>query len=168
MIYTRRKYILKRLAKEIFTEYMGAMPRSLLLAKGPDAPSSASRWIVLLCTGQAAHGAPYREVHQIEVHCRSLPLASCGAALTRPDSWAGESVALGVVPLVEGNAGVVGLVNTRNLHSRPRSSGTAALNLELEALHVELRLADMALVETNVLHTNEVLARWDVLLNGPT
>jgi hypothetical protein len=69
--------------------------------------------------------------------------------------------------LVERNTRITRLVNTWDLHSRPRLSSSAALNLKLEALDVELRLADVALVQTNVLNANEVLARRDVILNSP-
>jgi hypothetical protein len=69
--------------------------------------------------------------------------------------------------LVERNTRIARLVHTRDLHSRSWLSSSAALNLKLEALDVELRLADVALVEANMLNANKVLARGDVLLHSP-
>jgi hypothetical protein len=83
------------------------------------------------------------------------------------NSWAREGVALGVVPLVEGNTGIGSLVSARKLDGRAKRAGSAGLDLQLEALDVELRLADVALVETNVLDADEVLASGDALLNSP-
>ena len=54
-----------------------------------------------------------------------------------PHSRAGEGVALGVVPLVEGNTSVGSLVNTRNFHGRAGLAGAGTLDLELEALNVD-------------------------------
>lgn len=72
-----------------------------------------------------------------------------------------------VTHLVECNTGVVGLVSTRELDSGAKLSSAAGLDLKLEALDVELRLADVALVEANVLNADEVLASGDALLDGP-
>jgi hypothetical protein len=75
---------------------------------------------------------------------------------TVPDSRAGEGVGLGVVPLVEGNTGVGGLVNTGNLDGGTKFAGSRRLNLELEALNVELGLTDVSFVQANMLDTDEV------------
>jgi hypothetical protein len=88
-------------------------------------------------------------------------------SLTREDLGAWHGVGLGVVPLVERNPGVVGLVDTRNLDSGTELGSSRALDLELEALDVELRLADVGLVETNVLYANKVFSSRDALLDGP-
>jgi hypothetical protein len=71
------------------------------------------------------------------------------------------------LPLVECNTSIRSLVSTGELDSRAGLSSAGGLNLKLEALNVELRLADVALVETNVLNADEVLASGDVLLDGP-
>jgi hypothetical protein len=62
---------------------------------------------------------------------------------------------------------IVGLVDTGNLDSGAGLSSSAGLDLKLKALDVELRLADVTLVEANVLNADEVLASGDVLLDGP-
>jgi hypothetical protein len=87
--------------------------------------------------------------------------------LSVPHLGAGHGVGLGVVPLVEGNTGVVGAVDTGNLGLGRGVASAGRGNLQLEALHVELSLADVALVETDVLNADEVLASRDVLLDGP-
>jgi hypothetical protein len=84
-----------------------------------------------------------------------------------PDSRAREGVALGVVPLVECDTGIGSLVRAGELDCRARISSATGLDLQLEALDVELRLADVALVQANVLDADEVLASGDVLLNSP-
>ena len=106
--------------------------------------------------------------------------------LSVPQLGAGHGVRLGVVPammlvclarvfgtvgidlpLVEGDTGVVGLVETGDLDRRGEFAGTGRLNLQLEALHVELSLADMALVDGDVLNADKVLASRNALLDGP-
>lgn len=72
-----------------------------------------------------------------------------------------------VTYLVECNARVVSLVRAGELDSRAKLSSAAGLDLELEALDVELRLADVTLMETNVLNADEVLAGGDALLDLP-
>jgi hypothetical protein len=96
-----------------------------------------------------------------------------------PHSWTRERVRLRVVPLVERNAWVSGLVDARNFDSRSWLASARRLDLELVALNVEpegvsmclarswcrgclLRLSDVAFVQTNVLDADEVLASGDV------
>jgi hypothetical protein len=73
-----------------------------------------------------------------------------------PDSRAGEGVGLGVVPLVEGDTGIGRLVNTGDLDGGAELGGARRLDLDLEALNVELGLAYVSFVETNVLDTDKV------------
>jgi hypothetical protein len=87
--------------------------------------------------------------------------------LAIPDSWAREGVALRVIPLIKGDTSVVCLVGAGEFDSGAKLSGSARLDLKLEALDVELRLADVTLVEANVLNADEVLASGDVVLDGP-
>ena len=94
-------------------------------------------------------------------------LDEAGALVSVPDSRAGVGVGLGVAPLVEGNTSIGRLVDTRDLDSRAGLSSTGGLDLKLEALDVELCLADVALVETNVLNADEVFTCRDVLLYCP-
>jgi hypothetical protein len=56
---------------------------------------------------------------------------------------AGHLVGGGVAPLVELDAGVVGAVDTGNLSSGAELSSARGLDVELEALNVELSLATM-------------------------
>lgn len=84
-----------------------------------------------------------------------------------PDLGSRHSVRGRVVPLVERDAGVGRLVDTGDLDGRLRRTGAIALDLELEALNIELGLALVRLVEANVLDADEVLARGYVLLDGP-
>lgn len=76
-------------------------------------------------------------------------------------------VRFGVVPLIERDAGVGRLVDAGDLDGRLGRPGAIALDLELVALDVELRLALMRLVQANVLDPDQVLARRDVLLHRP-
>lgn len=87
--------------------------------------------------------------------------------LSVPHLGAGHRVRLGVVPLVERNAGVLSTVDTGNLDLGRKVALAGRRNVELEALHVELSLADVALVDGDVLDTDEVLTSRNVLLNGP-
>jgi len=95
--------------------------------------------------------------------CVNSSACSAKDLLTVPDLGAGHNVGLGVVPLVEPDARVSGLVDAWNLDERGGSATTGALNAELSALHVELSLAYMALVKTDVLEADEVFSRRDVL-----
>ena len=65
-----------------------------------------------------------------------------------PDSGAGEGVGLGVVPLVEGDTGIGRLVNTGDLDGGTELARARRLDLELEALNVELSLTYVSLVES--------------------
>jgi hypothetical protein len=71
------------------------------------------------------------------------------------------------LPLVEGNTGVSSLVDARNLSRGAELASSAGLDLKLEAFHVELRLANVTLVDRNVLHADEVLASGDAVLDLP-
>jgi hypothetical protein len=82
--------------------------------------------------------------------------------LILPDSGTGHDVGGGVIPLVEVDAGVVRGVNAWDLEERGRSSGTAALNFELVAFDVELGLALMSLMKTDVFDANKVLPSRDL------
>lgn len=106
--------------------------------------------------------------------------------LSVPHLGAGHGVGLGVVPneksvclsqyvcsvemdlpLVEGNTSIVSAVDTGDLGLGRRVTGAGRGDLQLEALHVELSLADVALVDGDVLNADEVLASRNVLLDGP-
>jgi hypothetical protein len=63
-----------------------------------------------------------------------------------------------VGPLVVGDAGVVGPVDARDLHEWVRVAAAGPLNLELRAGDVELRPVDVALVQTDMLDTHQILA----------
>lgn len=54
---------------------------------------------------------------------------------------AGHGVRLGVVPLVELDTGIVGAVETGDLNSGAEGSSARGLDVQLEALNVELGLA---------------------------
>jgi len=69
-------------------------------------------------------------------------------------------------PLVVGDAGVASLIQTRNLDERSRGATARAFDLELSALDVELSLALVALMETDVLEANEVLSGGNGLGDG--
>jgi hypothetical protein len=73
-----------------------------------------------------------------------------------PDSRAGEGVGLGVVPLVEGDTGIGRLVDTGDLDSGTKLGGAGGLNLDLEALNVELGFPYVSLVKANVFDADEV------------
>lgn len=79
----------------------------------------------------------------------------------------GHGVGLGVAPLVESNTGVLSAVETGNLHSGAKFSSTRGLDVELEALHVELGLSNVTLVDSNVLDADKVFTSGDLVLDGP-
>lgn len=72
-----------------------------------------------------------------------------------------------VLTFVESNSRVIRLVNTGNLDRWSGGASSGTFDLKLEALDVELGLADVAFVETNVLHTDKVLAWRNFLLDRP-
>lgn len=81
-----------------------------------------------------------------------------------PDGRAGHDIGSRVAgPLVIGDTRVGGLVHAGDLDEGTGDAATGALDLELGTLHVELRLADVALVDGNVLDAHEVLAGRDGL-----
>lgn len=94
-------------------------------------------------------------------------------------------LALVSAPLVESDAWVGSLVQTRNLHQWGGRSAAAAGNSQLSTFHVELRFSDMAFVDGNVFglrrgelvryeekrgndgtYPNQVFAIWDLARNG--
>jgi hypothetical protein len=66
-------------------------------------------------------------------------------------------------PHAEVNSRISLLVDTRNLDSVGGESVASARDLDLSTAVVELSLAPVCAVETNVLSTDEVLAVWDAL-----
>ena len=78
-----------------------------------------------------------------------------------PDLGSGHDIRCRVAgPLVVANTGVGLLVQTTgDLDQRTGVAASGTIDLELQALNVELSLVDMALVEADMLHTHEVLAR---------
>jgi hypothetical protein len=72
-----------------------------------------------------------------------------------------------LLTLIESDSRVALGVDSRNLGYWPGVATSRTFNFELEAFDVELRLAHVGLVETNVLHADKVLARWNFALDGP-
>jgi hypothetical protein len=86
---------------------------------------------------------------------------------TDPDGRAGHGVAgVGAAPDAVSESRVLGGVHAGDLGGRAGDAGAAAGDAELGALHVELRLADVVLVDGDVLEADEVLAVGDVLGDG--
>lgn len=85
-----------------------------------------------------------------------------------PDRWAGDRVGSWLWEVnIDENSGVSRLVTSWELDSWPWGSVSTVNNVDLRTAHVVLRpVRRSRSVETDVLKTEKVLARWSVLWNG--
>jgi hypothetical protein len=91
------------------------------------------------------------------------PLSTCILGGGMIQGWIGG-------PLVVRNAGIVRSVDSLDLYQRTWSAVAASSDLNMSALHAELRTADVTVVEADVLYDNEKVSQrgtgWDGALDA--